>query len=636
MATLTISGLEQLLAGLDLVTPIPTCTDANPLNNPMDIYRSYVADIVQKAVGCERSVAFKSIQCPQNIYNGDLAIILPRLGPKDKANVLAFEIAEKVSSDLIHCGLFDFPIPDGVHLRIMFETSILSQIILPYINDRKVLYGQDLSLGSRDPSSPNSGRKKVVVEFSSPNIASDFQAKHLRSTILGAHIATMYETMGWEAIKINYLGDWGKPIGLLGIGWDKFGSEEAFATNPVGHLREVNYKVNELFKPVQAEYKKIRDEGGDTAEFEAQGLFAERNDFFTKMLNGSEKEISFWKRVRDVNIEHYTKLYSRLNVTFDEYSGESLVTAETMNEVESILKAKGLSEQDSSGSWIVDLKKHSNRSGAVVIRDRTGSTTYQLRDLAAILERSRKFNFDQMIFVVAKDHSTHFQRIKQVLELMGMSDLANKLLHVAFSDVSSMSEKFGEGDGLDEILDQCQTAMKESLETNPDKSLLLGQTPDLPTIMATNALLSQELSARRGTDHSFDIAKMTSFEPRTGPELQYWYTRLQSLLKEAPDSTDLSAEDIDSIDEDEFTDLARMLTQYPNITHAAYTSLEPAGILEYLFSLVDQLSKDDNKVRVSEEQKVTGITPAQAALYEATRVVLENGMRLLRITPAVI
>jgi arginyl-tRNA synthetase len=229
---------------------------------------------------------------------------------------------------------------------------MLPRLLFPYIDDRKTSYGQDITFGLHDPPSLEGARKKLVIEFSSPNIASEFQGKHLRSTIIGAYIANLYETMGWEVTKVNYLGDWGKPLGLLGVGWEKFGSEEQFQADPAGHLLVVNNKINDLFAPEQLASKKARDEGKDSAEIEAQGLFKERNTFFKRMEDGDEEAMAFWRRVRDVNIESYTKLYARLNVSFDEYSGESQVNPSTMAEVEEILKTKGLCEE-SEGAWYV-------------------------------------------------------------------------------------------------------------------------------------------------------------------------------------------------------------------------------------------------------------------------------------------
>jgi arginyl-tRNA synthetase len=508
----------------------------------------------------------------------------------------------------------------------MFWPQTLPRMLLPYINDRMEAYGRDISLGLRDPSSSEAGCKKLVVEFSSPNIANEFQGKHLRSTILGAYISNLYQTMGWDVVKINYLGDWGKPMGLLGVGWEKFGSEEQLQADPARHLLDVYNKISELFLPEQAASKKARDEKKDPADIESQGLFAERNTFFKGLEDGDEKAIAFWKRVRDISIENYTKIYARLNVSFDEYSGESQVCSKTMAEVEEILKNKRLCEE-SGGSLVIDWKKHTNKSGMVIIRDRAGSSTYLLRDLAAVLERSRKYSFDKMIYVVAADqHTIHFSRLFKILELMDMSDLARKLHHVNFSEVSQMSKKLDHGHMLGEILDQSQAAMKESLNANPDKIELLGDTEEATATVGINALLVQELSARRSNDHAFDISKMTSFEPGTGPDLQYWYARLCSILETNPGNIGLSDEEFASLKEEDEVNLLRLLIQYPDITHSAYKTLESATIVAYLVNVTGQLSYCLEK---SENGSIA--LPAQSMLYEATRRVLENGMKLLGI-----
>ena len=141
------------------------------------------------------------------------------------------------------------------------------------------------------------------------------------------------------------------------------------------------------------------------------------------MEDGDEEALALWKRFRHVSIEHYIKLYASLNVSFDEYSSESQVSQETMAEIEDMLKSKGISEE-SDGSWIVDLKEHTGRPGRVIIRDRNGSRTYHLGELAAVLDRPRKYSFDKMTYVTADDHNMHFPRTIKVLELLGMSNSA--------------------------------------------------------------------------------------------------------------------------------------------------------------------------------------------------------------------
>jgi len=522
-----------------------------------------------------------------------------------------------------------FPLHDGVHLRIIFDPESLPRLLLPYINDRKSSYGHDISLGLRDSSSPDLGRKKVLVEFSSPNIASEFHGKHLRSTLLGAYIANQYETMGWDVVRINYLGDWGKQIGLLGAGWEKFGSEEKFEADPIGHMLSVYNQTDELFQPEVAASRAARDSGGDTATIEKQGIFAERNAFFKKMEDGDEETLAFWKRLRDVSIDHYTKLYARLNISFDEYDGEAHVSPETMTEVEEILKTKGITKE-SEGALIVDLKDHGEKSGRVIIRDRNGSRMYALRELASVLDRSRKYNFDHMIYVVANDHDPHFSRTVIILKLMDMSDLADKLQHVHFN---KGDDKHGHGHMLSDILKESEASMLESLRATPEKAALLGDPEDYAAPISISAILAQDLTARRAADHPLDIGKATAFARGTGPELQYWYAKLCDTLKQGSfDLNALTDDDFKPLEEEKYSELLRILAQYPNVTSAAYKNLEPSTIMVYLINIADQLPISLESEEGDEGENA--LTSAELAFFEAVRQVMENAMKLLGIAPA--
>jgi arginyl-tRNA synthetase len=525
----------------------------------------------------------------------------------------------------------------------MFNPHALQRLLLYYITSRNQSYGLNTSLGLHDPTSSSHISKNIVIEFSSPNIASKFQFKHLRSTIIGAQIANLYSSMGWNIIKLNYLGDWGKPIGLLGVGWEKNGSEELFQHDPISHIHDLYEKMSGLFIPEQTASKKARDEGGDTAaaEIESKGLFAERNAFFKRLEEGEATAIKFWKRTREVCIQDYTEHYARLNIAFDEFSGESQVSQATMREIESILKDKDLL-QESGGASMIDMKKHGGKAGTVIIRDRDGSDTYTLRDLAAVIERSRRYLFDKMIYVVAADHTMHFSNLFKILTLMGMADLASKLQHVPFSPVSKISTN---GDMLGGAIDQCEIAMRESLEAEPAKAALLEHTEAAISTMGSNALLVQELSAKRANDHPYDITHSASFASGTGPDLQYWYARLCFILGDAPSSKEFAALKIsghgrqdsglgsgvenssEMKDEDHIT-LLRLLIQYPAVIQIVYDTLEPATLTAYLVAVTEQLS-DCLEESEGGEGSRSALSSGLLKVYEATCQVLENGLKLL-------
>ncbi|KAJ0160186.1 Arginine--tRNA ligase, cytoplasmic [Colletotrichum tanaceti] len=645
MATLSIAGLQTSLERLSLDTPLPSFPVADVLVRPLDIFRSYIAQIVAEAAQCDPAVAYEAIQSTAAISMGDLAVILPRLKIKGKG-VAAAELLSKFPNS----PLYTFPFVDGVHIRIFSHPVLLPRLLIPFISDRKELYGADETHGRRDAASPEGGRKKVVVEFSSPNIAAEFEGRHLRSTINGASIANLHERMGWDVVRLNYLGDWGKNIALLAVGWNRFGSEEEFGRDPIRHLLDVHTKINELFRPEQEASSKAKDEGKNTAEIESQGIYAERDAFFKRMEEGDPEAVALTTRFREVYVKDYTKAYARLGIEFDEYAGESQVTSDSIGEVEALLKAKGISEE-SDGSWLIDFKKHGAKGlGTGMIRNRTGTTMYFSRDLAAILDREKRYGFDRMVYVVNAEQDSHFRGVIKALELMGRGDVAGKIQHVHFGKVQGLSSQLGNAHLLGDMLNQCADAVRDAMSTEQNAGAPLAAAEPF----GVTSLLAQDMQAKRGNGYAFDSKKMTEFEGETGAALQLHYTRLCLTIRQlgaAPDHPAAAAAasalgEVDyypHLEEEEYTNLLRLLAQYPDVVNAAYKTLEPSVVLTFLYRLAEQLvvclddDEDEGEGEDEEKEEETPEDPkldlARAVLYEITRQVFENGMKVLGITP---
>ncbi|KAL7619658.1 hypothetical protein AAE478_010199 [Parahypoxylon ruwenzoriense] len=599
-------------------------------------------------------LACDAIQSANIKDNSDLTLILPKLKWRsEKPKDLARQAFVKYSST----PLFQLPIPDGVHLRFIFSTVTLPRLILPYINDRMEQYGRIVSCEDQSAAALSVASKKVVVEFSSPNLATQFNLAHLRSTILGAQIANLYECMGWDVVRLNYLGDWGKEIGLLGVGWNRFGSDEMFEEDPMGHIHHVYEKVQELFRPEKEASRKARNEGRDTAEIERQGIFAERNGFSKRMEDSEPEAIAFWRRIRDATIAYYTEAYKRLNITYDEFSGESQVSPESIAEVETILKAKGIYEE-SDGSWIIDYSKHGPKSlGVSVLRGRTGSTSYLLRDIAAVFDRSQKYSFDKMVYVVAAEQDVHFQKVFQALRYMDHDDLVAKLEHVNFGKVQGLSQQLGEAHLLGNILNLAISETRGMLGTNQSRHTEIDNSDRSAEILGTTTLTAEVCGlSKRATGYTLDMKKFSSFEGDTGPNLQLCYAKLCSKIKESnSDEATLANVDYTYLQDDPWTEALRLMAQYPDAVDAAYKGHEPSMILAYLFHLAEELNnclEDDdddddgdgdggtgNSDSSKEEVEDTnsGESPeailAQAVLYRHARQVLDNGMSILGITP---
>ncbi|KAF7547998.1 hypothetical protein G7Z17_g7339 [Cylindrodendrum hubeiense] len=523
---------------------------------------------------------------------------------------------------------------------MFFSPDTLPRLLLPYIRDRKSLYGHDLSQGLRDPTLPDQGKKKVIVEFSSPNVATDFDGNHLRSTFLGAFVANIYEAMGWEVVRLNYLGDWGKQIGLLSAGYEKFSSDEKLQNGGINHLLEIYAKIEELFRPEQDAREKAKQDKQNTADIEGKGIFAQRDSIVKSLEDGDEAALALWQRFRDITIDELNLGYGRLGVKFDEYWGESEVKPKTIVEVEDTLKEKGVLEE-SDGSWMVDFVKHAGKKGlgTQIVRGRDGSTRYLLRDIAGALDRSRKFEFDKMIYVVSSRQDNYFQQLFTSLELMGLSDLKQKLQHVNFGSIQGLK-----GSLLSNILNQCAIGIHDALrEEHGDSDIDSDGVGSISDMSLVSGLLAQDMSGRRGHSYTFDPKKIASSSSHTGLVLQACHRVLNASIDKL-NTSDVEAAEVDytALSDDDSADLLRLMAQFPDVVAATYKSLEPHTLLSYLYKVVSSLSilgegedeefegeGDEGGPSEACEKPSLEEKKAQLFLYQNAQQVLENGMRLL-------
>ncbi|KAH6668649.1 arginyl-tRNA synthetase [Plectosphaerella plurivora] len=631
MATDTLDGLESLLRGLEVSSLSPMAASTDVLHNPIDIYRSQLAETIVNIVQCEPQVAFEAIQVPNEVDNGDLIITLPKLRLQKTPEELE-AIGAELSTQISQSPLFIMPFLDGALLRVFLSQKTLPSVLLPYISDRGATYGGSSSPVVHDASDPKSGANKLLVEFSSPNIAKKFTGAHLRSTILGAHIAALHERLGWDVTRVNYLGDWGKDIGLLAVGWQRSGSEEAFAADPFGHMLDLYNEVHDLLKPQIDLRKKIREEKGDTQPIEAieagedtKELNAEKDAWCKKLEDGDAEAVALWRRFKDVSVEKYVQLYARLGVKFDDYAGESHFTAASIAKVEEILREKGVSEED-RGAWVIDFKKHGATKGLGkgVLRDSHGLTSYLLRDIATVLDREESHKFDKMIYVVSADQDTHFKRVNKALELMGREDLAAASQYVNFGHVQDLELEDGRHAALlSDFLDHTRSVASSLLEADVGRAARFDDPVAVVDQIGASALMVHVLSGKKQGQLSLDLTEAATFDASTGPYLQYWHARLCSFLRA---SAGPAVPDFSSVKSEDYGDLFRVLAQYPDAAKTSLRNMEPGPLMTYLFRLLNELSNC-----LPEDEDWPEASANDAIVYSAARQVVENGMRALGI-----
>lgn len=390
---------------------------------------------------------------------------------------------------------------DGVYLQFFFKPSAITQLIVPAILKKQKKYGQNPTLGLKDPQDPSKGRKRMIVEFSSPNIAKPFHAGHLRSTIIGGFLSNLYEGLGWNVVRLNYLGDWGKQYGLLALAFERYGDEAALEADPINHLYELYVKINKELTAEKEEIKRLEEAGEYASKIKEEGLDEQARRYFKAMCDNDTKAIQTWKRFRELSITRYEKSYARLNIRFDEYSGESKVKPESMADVEKQLEEKGLSEP-SDGATIIDFTKHvpgkaGKSLGKALLRKRDGTSLYLTRDIGALFERSAHYNFDQMIYVIASDQEIHVKQLFKIIELTGQNDLHAKVSHVNFGLVLGMSTRRGTVKFLDDILRDVGEKMHEVMKRNEAKYKQVLNPEETADILGISSVMVQDMSGKR-------------------------------------------------------------------------------------------------------------------------------------------
>lgn len=210
---------------------------------------------------------------------------------------------------------------------------------------------------------------------------------------------------------------------------------------------------------------------------------------------GNEECVSLWQRFRDLSIGKYKQTYSRLNIEYDIYSGESQVSKESMEKAGKILKDLGISS-DSDGAVVIDFTPYNKKLGKAVVQKKDGTTLYLTRDIGAAIERYEKYQFDKMIYVVATQQDLHLQQLFKTLELMKF-DWANRLHHVNFGMVLGMSSRRGTVVFLDDILADARDKMHEVMRKNEDKYKQVEDPEVVADVVGRTSVMIQDMSGKR-------------------------------------------------------------------------------------------------------------------------------------------
>ncbi|KAM5165912.1 putative arginine--tRNA ligase, mitochondrial [Callospermophilus lateralis] len=512
--------------------------------------------------------------------------------------VQAKKLAEKLKCDTVVSEISTGP--GTVNFKINRE--LLTKAVLHQVIEDGSKYGLKSELFSGLPP------RKVVVEFSSPNVAKKFHVGHLRSTIIGNFIANLKEALGHQVTRINYLGDWGMQFGLLGTGFQLFGYEEKLQSNPLQHLFEVYVQVNK--------------EAADN-----KNIAKLAHEFFQRLELGDIQALSLWQRFRDLSIEEYIRIYQRLGICFDEYSGESFYR-EKSQEVLKLLESKGLLQKTIKGTAVVDLSGNGDPSSICTVMRSDGTSLYATRDIAAAVDRMDKYNFDTMIYVTDKGQKKHFQQVFQMLKIMGY-DWAERCQHVPFGVVQGMKTRRGDVTFLEDVLNEVRLRMLQnmaSIKTTKE----LENPQETAERVGLAALIIQDFRGLLLSDYQFSWDRVFQSRGDTGVFLQYTHARLHS-LEETFGSGYLNDLNTACLQEPQSVSILQHLLRFDEVLFKSSQDLQPRHIVSYLLTLSHLAAVAHKTLQIKDSPP--DVAGARLHLFKAVRSVLANGMKLLGIIP---
>ena len=533
---------------------------------------------------------YSLLEKPKSSEMGDIAFPAFSLAKVERKapQAIATDIVEKLDTT----G-FEKVVATGPYVNFFLDKDAISHQVLTDVIAEKDQYGQ-LNIGQ--------GRN-VTIDMSSPNIAKPFSVGHLRSTVIGDALANIHGKLGFNPIRINHLGDWGKQFGMLIVAYKLWGDKTAVEADPISELLKLYVRIN-----AEAEEKPELDE--------------EARQWFKKLEDGDQEALELWQWFRDESLVEFNRIYEKLDVHFDSFNGEAFYN-DKMDEAIQILEEKGLL-QESKGAQIVDLESYN--LPPALIRKTDGATLYITRDMATAMYRKRTYDFVKSIYVVGQEQINHFKQLKAVLKEMGF-DWSDDMTHITFGLVTKDKKKLSTRKGniilLEPTLDE---AILRALSQIEAKNPNLENKEEVAHAVGVGAVKFFDLKTDRDNGYDFDLEAMVSFEGETGPYVQYAYARIQSILRKA--NFVPSTENNYKLADAESWEIIKHIQNFSTVVERAGDTFDPSLIAKYAINLAQAFNKYYAHTRILDESPERD---SRLALAYATGVVLKEALRLLGV-----
>ncbi|TCO47615.1 arginyl-tRNA synthetase [Kribbella antiqua] len=464
-----------------------------------------------------------------------------------------------------------------------------------------------LAAAVNQPVSFNPTGKRVVVDYSQPNVAKQMHVGHLRSTVIGDALCNVLAYLGYDVVRQNHVGDWGTQYGMM--------IEQLLADGLTAESLDL--------EGLQLLYERSRK------HFDADGNFADLSRARVVLLQSGDPEtLASWRRMVEVSLDDFEQVYALLGsgLRRADVVGESAYNDDLQNVVDELDAAGLVTESD--GALCAFLPGFTGRDGTplpVIIRKSDGGFLYSTTDLAAIRHRVNTLHADRIVYVVDHRQSLHFEQIFALARMAGWLPPTTTAEHVGFGTVLAANGKpFKTRDGgtikLVALLDEAVARADSLLEGR--EGIDRGATA---RAVGIGAVKYADLSSDRGNDYVFDLDRMVSMTGNTGPYLQYAHARLTRLLTKAG----MSAGDVTVLQEPAEERLALILSGFADVVVQVAETLQPHRLCTYLYDVATALSVFYEQCPVLTSEGET--RASRIALCTATRKVLQDGLGLLGI-----
>lgn len=588
-----------------------------PTKNMININRR-----LQEIFGCAIKAAFPDLESPPLIvtpsqqpkfgdYQCNSAMGISQMLKAKDQKVNPREIAENITKHLPkndYIEKFEIAGPGfiNVHLRKDFVSEQLTKLLVNGV--------QLPAVGEN---------KKVVVDFSSPNIAKEMHVGHLRSTIIGESMSRLFEFAGYDVLRINHVGDWGTQFGMLIAHLqDKF-PDYLTVSPPIGDLQAF-YKESKKRFDTEEEFKK--------RAYQCVVRLQSKDPDFTQA----------WKLICDVSRQEFNKIYEALDISLIE-RGESFYQ-DRMPLVVKEFEDKGLVQVD-DGRKVVFVP---GCSIPLTIVKSDGGYTYDTSDMAAIKQRLFEEKADMIVYVVDSGQAMHFQTVFAAAQMMGWYDpKVTRVSHAGFGvvlgeDKKKFKTRSGETVRLIDLLEEgLKRSMDKLKEKERDKVLTPEELNAAQTSVAYGCIKYADLSHNRMNDYIFSFDKMLDDRGNTAAYLLYAFTRIRSIARLANIDEEMlrkAAQETKIIlDHEKEWKLGRCILRFPEILQKILDDLFLHTLCDYIYELATTFTEFYDNCYCVEKDRQTGkvlkVNMWRMLLCEAVAVVMAKGFDILGIKP---